>query len=146
MFASSPALSALEHPVYDVWVLDCSERRQRRGRHLAVERAPAPASASASRRAIFARGISIGAELRQMLGDELGVEQAEAAQHQAQHEMDQRHLAGVALAAEHALAEEGAAERDAVEPADQLAVAPALDAVGMAAARTARRRGARIGR
>jgi hypothetical protein len=24
MFASSPALSALEHPVYDVWVLACS--------------------------------------------------------------------------------------------------------------------------
>ena len=24
MFASSPALSAMEHPVYDVWVLDCS--------------------------------------------------------------------------------------------------------------------------
>ena len=24
MFASSPALNALEHPVYDVWVLDCS--------------------------------------------------------------------------------------------------------------------------
>lgn len=23
MFASSPALSSLEHPVYDVWVLDC---------------------------------------------------------------------------------------------------------------------------
>lgn len=23
MFASAPALSALEHPVYDVWVLDC---------------------------------------------------------------------------------------------------------------------------
>lgn len=23
MFASNPALSALEHPVYDVWVLDC---------------------------------------------------------------------------------------------------------------------------
>lgn len=23
MFASSPALSALEHPVYDVWVADC---------------------------------------------------------------------------------------------------------------------------
>ncbi|MGH6720253.1 MAG: DUF2155 domain-containing protein [Alphaproteobacteria bacterium] len=23
MFASSPGLSALEHPVYDVWVLDC---------------------------------------------------------------------------------------------------------------------------
>jgi hypothetical protein len=24
MFASSPALSALEHPVYDVWLLDCA--------------------------------------------------------------------------------------------------------------------------
>ena len=23
MFASSPALSAIEHPVYDVWVVDC---------------------------------------------------------------------------------------------------------------------------
>ncbi|NQV57841.1 MAG: DUF2155 domain-containing protein [Rhodospirillales bacterium] len=23
MFASSPALAAMEHPVYDVWVLDC---------------------------------------------------------------------------------------------------------------------------
>jgi hypothetical protein len=23
MFASSPALSAVEHPVYDVWVIDC---------------------------------------------------------------------------------------------------------------------------
>jgi len=23
MFASSPSLSALEHPVYDIWVLDC---------------------------------------------------------------------------------------------------------------------------
>lgn len=26
MFASSPALSALEHAVYDVWVLDCKNR------------------------------------------------------------------------------------------------------------------------
>ena len=24
MFASSPALSAMEHPVYDVWVIDCT--------------------------------------------------------------------------------------------------------------------------
>ncbi len=28
MFASSPALSALEHPVYDVWVLDCRNTRE----------------------------------------------------------------------------------------------------------------------
>lgn len=26
MFASSPALNALEHPVYDVWVIDCTTR------------------------------------------------------------------------------------------------------------------------
>lgn len=26
MFASSPALSALEHAVYDVWVIDCKNR------------------------------------------------------------------------------------------------------------------------
>lgn len=26
MFASTPALSALEHPVYDVWVLDCRNK------------------------------------------------------------------------------------------------------------------------
>jgi len=25
MFASSPALSALEHPVYDVWVVECKK-------------------------------------------------------------------------------------------------------------------------
>ena len=25
MFASSPAVSALEHPVYDVWVVDCKK-------------------------------------------------------------------------------------------------------------------------
>ena len=25
MFASSPALHALEHPVYDIWVLDCGD-------------------------------------------------------------------------------------------------------------------------
>lgn len=28
MFASSPAISALEHPVYDVWVKDCIGRRE----------------------------------------------------------------------------------------------------------------------
>ena len=27
MFASSPALSALEHPIYDVWVTGCRERK-----------------------------------------------------------------------------------------------------------------------
>jgi hypothetical protein len=27
MFASSPALSALEHPVYDIWVKGCQDRK-----------------------------------------------------------------------------------------------------------------------
>lgn len=28
MFASSPALSAMDHPVYDIWVLDCTGREE----------------------------------------------------------------------------------------------------------------------
>nr|WP_207461962.1 DUF2155 domain-containing protein [Azospirillum sp. SYSU D00513] len=36
MFASSPALSAMEHPVYDVWVLSCE------GGNDAPPAAPAP--------------------------------------------------------------------------------------------------------
>jgi hypothetical protein len=31
MFASSPAVSALEHPVYDVWVIDCGNPLPPRG-------------------------------------------------------------------------------------------------------------------
>ena len=26
MFASSPALSAMDHPIYDIWVLDCKKK------------------------------------------------------------------------------------------------------------------------
>jgi hypothetical protein len=37
MFASSPALSAMEHPVYDLWVLDCEGKDE-----AAPEQAPAP--------------------------------------------------------------------------------------------------------
>ncbi len=39
MFASSPAISALEHPVYDVWVVDC--RHQSAAESAAVS-PPAP--------------------------------------------------------------------------------------------------------
>jgi hypothetical protein len=38
MFASSPALSAMEHPVYDLWVLDCDYKNG-----APPEQAPAPA-------------------------------------------------------------------------------------------------------
>ena len=68
-----------------------------------------------------------------MVGDELGVEQLEAAGLEARHQMHQRDLRGVARAVEHALAEEGAAERDAVKPADQLALEIDLDAVAVPA-------------
>ncbi len=37
MFASSPALNAMEHPVYDVWVLDCKANPEP-----AVEKLSAP--------------------------------------------------------------------------------------------------------
>jgi hypothetical protein len=42
MFASSPAISALEHPVYDVWVLDCKG-----GRETQSGAPPAPAAPAA---------------------------------------------------------------------------------------------------
>ena len=74
----------------------------------------------------------LGAELAEVFSHELGVQQPVAAADQTGHEVDQRHLRGVPPAGEHALAEEGAAERDAVQAAHQLAVLPALDAVGVA--------------
>ena len=43
MFASSPALSAMEHPVYDLWVLDCEHKGEK-----APEQEQAPAQAPAT--------------------------------------------------------------------------------------------------
>src|SRR5450759_1876193 len=60
-----------------------------------------------------------GAEGLQVIGDVLGVEQPVAAGAQARDQIHQRDLGGVARAVEHTLAEEGAAERDAVKPAHQ---------------------------
>src|SRR5690606_21571386 len=77
-------------------------------------------------------GDLLGTELLQVLVGDLGVEQAVAAVAQPRDQMHQRHLRGVPRPAEHALAEEGPAERDAVEPADQLLASPAFDAVGVA--------------
>src|SRR5262245_7482190 len=74
-----------------------------------------------------------GAECAQMLRHELAVEQVKSALDQPRHEMDQRHLRCVALAAEHALAEERRTDRHAVNAADQLALEAALDAVRAAA-------------
>src|SRR3712207_9124394 len=58
----------------------------------------------------------------------------EAAGAEAGDELDQGHLAGVARAGEHALAEEGSTQPDAVETADEPAVLPGLNAVGVAPA------------
>jgi len=73
-----------------------------------------------------------------VIGDELAIEQLEAADPQACHQMRQPDLRGVAHPAEHALAEIGAAERHAVEAADQRAAdvarAPDLDRMGVAVA------------
>jgi hypothetical protein len=41
MFASSPALSSMDHPVYDVWVLDCLERKTGEAPPPAAKTAPA---------------------------------------------------------------------------------------------------------
>jgi hypothetical protein len=43
MFASSPAVSALEHPVYDVWVLDCKGRAEPQAGETAASPPPPPA-------------------------------------------------------------------------------------------------------
>src|SRR5580692_10754052 len=51
-----------------------------------------------------------GAEGPEVVGDELGVEQAKAARLEPRDQMHQRYLGGIAGAMEHALAEEGAAE------------------------------------
>jgi hypothetical protein len=42
MFASSPAVSALEHPVYDVWVLDCKGRPEQGSGEMPTPSKPAP--------------------------------------------------------------------------------------------------------
>ena len=67
-----------------------------------------------------------------MTGDELRVEQGEAAISQPRHQIDQGDLARVAGAREHAFAEKRAAKMHAVKPAGERAVLPYLDRVAMA--------------
>jgi len=73
-----------------------------------------------------------------VIRDELAIEQFIAADAEARDEVGEADLGGIAHPAEHALAEKGAAQRYAVEAADQfpadLARAPHLDRVGMAVA------------
>ena len=75
------------------------------------------------------------AQRGEVVGHELAVEQGEAADLEARDQPGQRDLRRVGRAAEHAFAEEGAAEPDAVKAADQLAAVavPDLDRMGVAA-------------
>ena len=45
MFASSPALSAMDHAVYDVWVLDCIDREKEAAEEAARQKAKEEAAA-----------------------------------------------------------------------------------------------------
>ncbi len=67
-----------------------------------------------------------------MGGEKLRIEQGEPAADHPRHQMHQRHFAGVALARKHAFAEEGAAQFHAIKPANQFAVAPAFNRMGVA--------------
>src|SRR3546814_11413905 len=68
----------------------------------------------------------VATEAGQMLRRELCVQQHEAALAQGRHKIDQGDLAGVGRATQHAVAEEGAAQRIAVETADERYVRPAV--------------------
>jgi len=46
MFASSPALNSMEHPVYDVWVLDCMKSIEPEAEKLQVVKPEVPANRS----------------------------------------------------------------------------------------------------
>lgn len=67
-----------------------------------------------------------------MIGLKLAIEQRKAACFQSRDEPGQRDLGGVGRAADHAFAEKGAAEREAIEPADQSIAVPAFDRMRIA--------------
>lgn len=70
-----------------------------------------------------------GAEAGEVGGVGLGVEEEETAGAEAFDEGDEGDFGGVGFAVEHGLAEEGGVEGDAVEAADEFAVAPGFDGV-----------------
>jgi hypothetical protein len=69
-----------------------------------------------------------------MVGHELAVQKLEAADAQPRNQPGQRDLGRVRHRTEHALAEEGAAQLDAVKAANQLLLVPHLHGVGVAQA------------
>ena len=67
-----------------------------------------------------------------MIGLELAVEQGEAARLQPRDQPGERHFGGIARARHHRFAEKGAPQRQPIKPADQPALLPAFDRMGMA--------------
>jgi hypothetical protein len=48
MFAASPGLHAVEHPIYDVWLTDCASPQQTPVAQPVLPPAPAPAAGAAN--------------------------------------------------------------------------------------------------
>ena len=82
---------------------------------------------------ILATRYLCGAKRLQVIGDELRIEQCEAANAQPRHEMYQRHLGSVARVVEHALPEEGPGQTDTVKASNKFIPMVDLDTVAMAA-------------
>ena len=100
---------------------------------------------SRSRRWNAARGMVRGAEARQVARGQLAVDDRDAVAQAHRDQVRERDLRGVALAAEHRFAEEHAAQAHPVEAADERAVAPGLDAVGVTQAMQLEVGGAHLG-
>ena len=79
-----------------------------------------------ARAEIFARNFE-HPELIEVRVVELGVQQHVTAINQVSDKVHERDLRGIGRAAEHAFAEERAAERDAIKAADELFAVPAFD-------------------
>lgn len=82
---------------------------------------------------VVGAGDVLDAELFEVGVHELGIEQDVAASSEVFDEFDEAGLGGVGLPAEHGLAEERAADADAVESADESAVLPGFDGVCVSA-------------
>jgi len=75
-----------------------------------------------------------GAELRQMIGQKLRVQQTKPACNQMRDQMDKGDFAGIARARKHTLAKEGSPKANPVKATDKLPLMPRLDTKAMPAA------------
>ena len=73
-----------------------------------------------------------GAEFLQVRREPLGVEEGEAPLAQMFHQREQRNLGRVPHMVKHRFAEKGAADRDAVKAAGELAILPGFDGMRVA--------------